>query len=106
MGIDIINVRWVTACFLEGDLHRSDAAFTALGGRGDVKRVVGGPVAGHFGVNVGAALSSMAFSFKDDGAAPLGHDEPITIRIEGPRGALGFVVAGGQSLHGSESSDA
>src|SRR5439155_11159637 len=101
-----INVRWVAARFLERDLHRPHAAFTTFGGCGDVKGVVGGPVAGHLGVNVGTALSGMALGFKNDGAATLRHDEPITTSVKGPRSALGFVVAGGKSLHGGESSHA
>src|SRR6202034_2565044 len=43
--------------------------------------------------------------FHDEDAGAFAYDEAVTILVEGTAGVLGVFVAGGESLHGGESTD-
>src|SRR5687768_1370755 len=102
MCVDVVDFRGVALRLTERDLHRAHGALATLRWRGDVKRIVRGPVAGQLGVDAGAPGARMALRLQDDDAAALAHDEAVAVAVEGPRGPFRLVVAGGKRFHRGE----
>src|SRR5690606_8214085 len=76
-----------------------------VGGR-HVRAVGGHAVAENFGQNLRPAGPRVLVLFEDDDAGPFGQDEAVAVAIEGSRGSLGIVVAGGEGLHAGKARQA
>ena len=76
------------------------------GGRGHVMRVGRVAIAGHLGVDAGAARLGVFQFLQHHDSAALTHDEAVAVAVKGARGVPGIVVAGAQGAHGAEAAQA
>src|SRR4051812_41553499 len=82
------------------------APLQSSGGGGDGVTVAGKAVAEEFRVDPGAAFLGMLVLFEDDDAAPLGHDEAVTVLVPRAAGPRRVVVAGREGAGGAEAGHA
>ena len=83
MGIDVPDGLGGQTGVAQGVLHGAGHAFAGIGGSGHVESVVGGAVAHHFGVDLGAAGLGVFQFFENQTAAAFTHDETVAACAEG-----------------------
>ena len=91
---------------LEGPLDAGDGAAAFGVAVGDAEGVGGRAVAGHFGVDAGAAALGVLQLFEDQHARAFAEDEAVAVQIERPRRLLRIVVVRRQGGEQVEAGDA
>ena len=107
MGIDVPDGLGGQTGVTQGVLHGAGHAFAGIGGSGHMESVVGGAVAHHFGVDLGAAGLGVFQFFQLQQTGTFTDDEAVAGAVEGT-GSLGgiVVVVGRKGLQGREASHA
>ena len=75
--------------------HAAEGAVAVFGGRGDVMRVARQTVAGHFGVDRGAACLGVFQFLENHDAGALAQHEAVAVGVIGTRGLFRRIVASG-----------
>src|SRR5712691_778945 len=81
VGIDIIDFERVDPATAQCQAYTPHCAFPLRRGSGDVIRIAVGPIADHFGVNLGPTASGLFQLFEHQNASAFGHDESVTVTI-------------------------
>ena len=106
VGVDVADVLPGQAGVLERALDAGDGAAAFGMAVGHAEGVGGRAVAGHFGVDAGAAALGVLQLFEHQHAGPFAQDEAVAVQIERPRRLLRVLVVGRQGRQQVEAGDA
>ena len=106
VNIDVIDILRFQTGILQGTLHH-EFGTQSLGMRSrDVISVGTHTGTHHFGIDLGTASLGMLQLFENQTARTFAHDETVAAGAEGAAGLFGFVITGGERLHGIETTHA
>ena len=90
--VDVVDVAGGNSGAFDRHGHAAERPVAVRRRRGDVIGVARQPVAGEFGINLGAARLGVVERFQHHGAGALAHHETVAVLVVRARGALGRVV--------------
>ena len=105
MRIDCFDLAGTQACFFEGSTHGSGGTLAVRPGSGHVVGIIRGAIAKNLTIDSRIASHGIAEPLQDYDSGSFGHDEAVSLQIEGPAGALGILVAGRHCTNGSKSTE-